>query len=107
MGNGHGGKRAGSGRKPGMVTRKTRELADRAAEQGISPLEVMIQAMREHYEAGRLQEAAKVAKDAAPYMHPRLSAVAVDMEGDLRVRMELVEEIVSAPAPLAPSNGHP
>lgn len=34
-----------------------------------------MRAMREHYAAGRLDQAAAVAKDAAPYMHPRLSAV--------------------------------
>jgi hypothetical protein len=72
---GVGGRRPGAGRKPGSATKKTREIAERAAADGITPLEVMIQAMRSHYEANRLDEAASIAKDAAPYMHPRLQAI--------------------------------
>jgi hypothetical protein len=71
----HGGKRAGAGRKPGSTTTKTREIADRAAAEGITPLEVMLEAMRAHHAAKRLDEAAAIAKDAAPYMHPRLAAI--------------------------------
>lgn len=70
-----GGKRPNAGRKPGAVTTKTREIADRAAAEGITPLEVMLEAMRAHYEANRLDEAAEKAKDAAPYIHARLAAV--------------------------------
>ena len=55
--------------------RRTRAIADKAAEDGVLPLEVMLGVMREHYAAGRCDEAAAVAKDAAPYLHPRLSAV--------------------------------
>jgi hypothetical protein len=33
-----GGKRAGAGRKPGSLTKKTREIAERAAADGITPL---------------------------------------------------------------------
>lgn len=71
---GRGGRREGAGRKLGSATRKTREIADRAAAGGIMPLEVMLNTMRAHYDAGRLDEAAAFAKDAAPYCHPRLSA---------------------------------
>lgn len=71
----HGGKRVGAGRKAGAATRKTREIADRAAEDGITPLEVMLGAMREAWEAGDKAAAANFAKDAAPYMHARLAAV--------------------------------
>lgn len=70
-----GGKRPGAGRKPGSATKKTKAIADKAAQDGITPLEVMIEAMRAHYDAGSLDEAAEIAKDAAPYMHPRLAAV--------------------------------
>jgi hypothetical protein len=70
-----GGKRAGAGRRPGSVTTKTREIADRAIQDGVTPLEVMLKAMREHYSAERWDQAAAVAKDAAPYMHPKLAAI--------------------------------
>lgn len=34
-----------------------------------------MRAMMAHYEAGRLDQAATIAKDAAPYIHPRLAAI--------------------------------
>lgn len=76
----HGGKRPGSGRKRGGVNQKTREIAERAIAQGITPLEVMLAAMRTHYDAKRFDEAASIAKDAAPYMHPRLNSTQIKAE---------------------------
>ena len=75
-----GGKRVGAGRPAGSATRRTREIADAAAKDGLSPLEVMLRAMREHALADRWDQAAAVAKDAAPYCHPRLAAVEVSGE---------------------------
>lgn len=92
---GRGGARKGAGRPPGSATKKTRAIADKAAKEGLTPLEVMLDAMTAlHSEAnalgvgdeaemgGRkvnrlalLVSAAEVAKDAAPYMHPRLQAI--------------------------------
>jgi hypothetical protein len=72
---GHGGRRPGAGRKPGAVTKKTREIAERAVQAGITPLEVMLEAMNSFREAGDLEKAAGFAKDAAPYMHAKLSSV--------------------------------
>lgn len=72
-----GGARPGAGRKLGAATRKTRELADQAAQEGRMPLEVILRAMNEHADAGRWDDAAERAREAAPYLHPRLSAVAV------------------------------
>ena len=40
-----GGARPGSGRKEGSLTKRTREIAEVAAAQGITPLEVMMSAM--------------------------------------------------------------
>lgn len=71
----HGGKRPGAGRRAGSVTTKTREIADKAAAEGITPLEVMLQAMRQHHAQNDLDAAAAIAKDAAPYMHPRLASI--------------------------------
>lgn len=70
-----GGKREGAGRKPGTANLKTREIANKALQEGITPLEVMLAAMRKAYDAGDMKEAATFAKDAAPYVHPRLAAV--------------------------------
>lgn len=70
-----GGARAGAGRKRGSATKKTREIADRVAASGLTPLEVMIEAMLSFHSAGELDRAASIAKDAAPYVHPRLAAI--------------------------------
>jgi hypothetical protein len=75
--NGRGGARPGAGRKPGTANVKTREIADRAAKEGITPLDVMIKAMRETYEASGAAAAFQFARDVAPYMHPRISSVEV------------------------------
>lgn len=76
----HGGARPGAGRKRGSVTKKTSEVAQRAAAEGITPLEVMLAAMRQAYGKKDMPAAAGFAKDAAPYMHPRLSAVEIDLK---------------------------
>lgn len=77
-----GGKRPGSGRKKGSATKKTREIADRAAEEGITPLEYMLNVMRQDstHEDPKVQAVRETlrfeaAKAAAPYIHPRLAAV--------------------------------
>lgn len=70
-----GGKRAGAGRKAGAVNKKTREIADRAINEGITPLEVMLEAMREAYESGGAIAACAFAEKAAPYIHPKMSSV--------------------------------
>lgn len=108
-----GGKREGSGRKKGAVTKRTREIADRATAEGKTPLEIMLENMR-HFQqvaldaeavieglnedqievlgdtheqrfkallakvkqaAGLRQMAVECARDAAAYIHPRLTAV--------------------------------
>jgi hypothetical protein len=73
-----GGKRGGAGRPVGpqsLRTEKTREIAEKAFSEGMTPLEVMLKAMREAVDANNMKEAATFAKDAAPYVHPRLAAV--------------------------------
>lgn len=42
---GHGGRRPGAGRKPGTANKRTREIADRAAATGMTPLQVMLENM--------------------------------------------------------------
>ena len=80
---GRGGRREGAGRKPGSVTKRTREIAEKAAQEGITPLEYMLQVMRTPPEKTAPAEVQvegmrlrfEAAKAAAPYMHPRLAAV--------------------------------
>jgi hypothetical protein len=86
----HGGKRNGSGRKRGSLTKKTREVAERAIQQGITPLEVMLCAMRHYFDAGEYANAAAFARDAAPYVHPRLSSVEVSGDAQPNVSVTVV-----------------
>lgn len=99
---GRGGSRPNAGRKKGGATTKTREIADKviAEAKGNSPLEVMLRIMEglvEQAEQARNSEepevrmsatrimmmAANVAKDAAPFIHPRLANVSVEATGDM------------------------
>lgn len=70
-----GGSRPGAGRKPGAKNKRTREIAEKAAAQGITPLEVMLQAMREAYEKDGAPAAVPFAKECAPYIHPKISNI--------------------------------
>lgn len=74
-----GGARPGSGRPRGAASKKSAAIANEAARTGLTPLEVMIKAMRFYDAAGDIDKAAAAARDAAPYMHPRLSNVSGNM----------------------------
>ena len=82
-----GGFRPGAGRKRGSATIRSRKIANELAREGLTPLQVMIETMRElwrHAQAAtsaseRLEkqlQACAVAEKCAPYLHPRLSSVA-------------------------------
>lgn len=104
-----GGSRSGAGRKKGQQSQKTtqrQELTERALATGKSPLEIMLEnmnwAQRRAEEnslfgdgdgieavAGYRKLASDWAKDAAPYIHPKLSTVEHkgQIDGDLNVSM--------------------
>jgi hypothetical protein len=116
-----GGSRPGAGRPKGATTRRTQEIAAKEFEK-VTPLEVMLANMRFAHE--RAEEVAKVvaggsadpdtlkellrlrqmaqdcAKDAAPYMHPRLNAVAT-LDPD-----EAIDGGKLTPAPQNPGEDH-
>ena len=82
-----GGKRNGSGRKAGTANVKSREIANRAAASGLTPLEVMLDNMRFFHAAAAagvaidpvIQALRKLSGEeaarAASYMHPRIQPV--------------------------------
>ena len=72
-----GGARPNAGRKPGTLNRFNRELLERAIEGGQLPLDYMLEIMRDQSLDPRLRIDA--AKAAAPYVHQKLSAVAVEV----------------------------
>lgn len=72
-----GGARPGAGRPKGAANKRTREIADAAFEGGLTPLEYMLGVLRD--EARSDQERFEAAKNAAPYMHPRLTSIEADV----------------------------
>lgn len=74
-----GGKREGAGRKPGARNKATIEQREAVAASGMTPLEYMLQVMREGTDGAKRLDAAKAA---APYVHPRLAAV--EHSGEMR-----------------------
>jgi hypothetical protein len=95
--NGRGGPRKGAGRPAGSATTKTREIANKAAEAGITPLEVMLEAMNSFRFAGDLEKAAGFAKDAAPYIHPKLAAIEHTAPDGIDLRVTKVERVIVDP----------
>jgi len=81
-----GGARPNTGRKPGSAARKTRELADQGAAASLSPLEYMLAVMRDE-EADRAARM-DAAKAAAPFMHARLSPMAMEGRDECGVKTE-------------------
>jgi hypothetical protein len=63
----------------------------------------MLWAMDQALKAKNYQAAHAYAKDAAPYLHSRLSAV--DLTARAAAALEVVEEIVSAPDADTPRHG--
>ena len=88
-----GGRRPGSGRKLGSATKRTREVANAAIANGITPLEYML---------GRLRDPEASADDkrwaanaAAPYVHPRLASTVVQ-GGSSPVRHDITVRFIKA-----------
>lgn len=69
----HGGSRPGAGRKPGSSTKLNEDARQKALEGGISPLEYMLQQLRDEENTKEVRMDA--AKASAPYLHARLAAV--------------------------------
>lgn len=65
-----GGKRDGSGRKPGVANQANQEARDRAAAGGEMPLDYMLRVMRTTDDGDR---ADRMAIGAAPYCHSKLA----------------------------------
>lgn len=79
-----GGKRPGAGRPKGVPNKASIERQAEIAASGVTPLEFMLNRMRD--EGVPLADRFEAAKAAAPYVHPRLAAV--EHSGDLSVTHE-------------------
>jgi hypothetical protein len=80
-----GGPRPGAGRPKGSkVARTASKERQKLAESGLTPLEYLIQLVRD--ETAERKDRLDAAKAAAPYLHPRLSSV--EVSGDLTINHE-------------------
>lgn len=100
-----GGVRPGAGRRKGSGNTKSREIAEKALETGVSPLEYMLDCMRAPMPADadvlsilRARELRfEAAKAAAPYMHPRLNAVEHSGPDGGAIQVEKIERVIRDP----------
>lgn len=76
-----GGARPGAGRKPGSPNRRNAEVIATALGQGITPLEFMLNLMRD--EQADPKDRSWAAEKAAPYLHPRPAPLERTVEIDL------------------------
>lgn len=78
-----GGSRPGAGRKLGAASLRTRQIANRAAASGRTPLEFLLELIDKPYPDGATPAVIAsydsmrldAAKACAPYIHPRLSSI--------------------------------
>lgn len=68
-----GGVRAGSGRKKGSPNKKTAAIQKAVEESGLSPLDYMLEVMRDF--AAEPRDRLSAASMAAPYVHAKLSSI--------------------------------
>lgn len=90
---GHGGARPRAGRKPGSSTKMNEEARQKALESGISPLDYMLDLLRDENKPQDVRFEA--AKAAAPYVHAKLASV--EHSGDMTLRHEDALEQLDEP----------
>lgn len=90
-----GGARPGAGRKPGSITRKTREIAEAALKDGMTPLEFMLNRMRD--ETAPMADRQDMAKSAAPFIHPKLSSIEASIDATFEERVSEVRRSIVDP----------
>lgn len=85
-----GGARAGAGRPKGSISKVSAELREHLLAGGVSPLEYMLQVMRDATADSERRD--KMAQAAAPFVHPKLASTEVSgPDGDpLGVTFEVV-----------------
>lgn len=83
-----GGKRDGAGRPAGAVTQKTREIAEGAVAEGITPLDYMLKILRDV--TADTKDRMWAAEKAAPYVHAKLASV--EHKGGIDVTTQTKEQ---------------
>ena len=93
----NGGRRPGAGRKKGAKTKRTQEIAAKAVEAGVTPLEFMLNVMRDA--KADFHDRFTAAVQAAPYIHPKLTST--NLSGDIKVSQFSDEQLAVIRAALA------
>lgn len=84
---GAGGKREGAGRKKGVPNKVTAALTREIAASGLTPLDWMLGVLRD--EEADKERRDKAARDAAPYVHSRLSSTELTGKGGGPVQVNI------------------
>jgi hypothetical protein len=113
-----GGRKPGSGRPLGSKNMTTREIAKRVSEEGITPLEIMVNIAREFYAEGMalrnlaiaerdiqkldksyniLAMALEASNKAAPYMHARFSSIELSNKDGIPLEVTRIERVIIDP----------
>ncbi len=86
-----GGKRMGAGRPKGSAMTKTAVLASKLSADGITPLEFILNVMRD--EAQPLPMRLNCAMAAAPFIHARLASIQVERKPNNAILKQLLDRI--------------
>jgi hypothetical protein len=89
----HGGKREGAGKPKGATAKRTLKAVEKALAIGITPLEVMLMAMKDALDRDDLKEASNFAKDAAPYCHAKLQATTVSGDPNAPIKHDVTHNL--------------
>jgi len=114
-----GGKRSGAGRKAGTVSEATarrRAVAEKAAAEGITPLDLSLAVMRALWaqavdetgkivNMGKAMQAHMVGKDAAPFVHPKLSNIQASGPDGGPLQIEQIEWVIVDPTASTSAGG--
>lgn len=88
-----GGARAGAGRKKGEPNKRTAEIQKAVEQSGLTPLDYMLQVMRD---AGQDdQRRLNAAQAAAPYVHAKLASIEHSGKGGGAILMQMADSDAS------------
>ncbi len=73
------------GRTAGTPNRKTAEVQAKIEKAGVTPLQFMVEVLQDENQS--FQNRQWAAREAAPYLHPKLSSTDVQVKGSLKIDM--------------------
>lgn len=79
------------GRQKGSLNKKTREQIEAVTKSGITPLEYMLNVLRDENMPSERRD--EMAKAAAPYVHPRLTSIDGSMNLNVFKHEEALDEL--------------